>query len=93
LSRLPNREKQVIIRETTTILSRYITLGSNGDASAIRRISENRPIKWKKLAINNITQQTHTGADTLNGFVKRYPVSFNGFAHCSWDAKTTAWGQ
>jgi hypothetical protein len=93
VSPVPDQDKQVILRETTAILSRHITLDANGDASAIFRISENRPVEWKKFAINNITQKTLTEADTLNGIAKRYLVSFTCSAHRSWDAKTNGWGQ
>ena len=93
VSPVSDQEQQMILRETATILSRHITLCANGDASAVCRVSENRPAEWKKFAVNNMTKQTLTEADALNGIAKRYFVSFTCSAHRTWDSKAKAWGQ
>ncbi len=93
ISPVPDQDQQTILRETAAILSRHMTIAANGDASSICRFSGNRPAEWKKFAVNNITKQVVTEADTLNGIAKRYLVSFTCSAHRTWDSKANAWGQ
>lgn len=93
VSPVPDQDQQIILRETAALLSRHMTIEANGDASAICRISGNRPAEWKKFAVNTITEQVLNEADTLNGIAKRYLVSFTCSAHRTWDSKTNSWGQ
>lgn len=90
---VPQQDQQTILGETAAILSKHMTISANGDATAICRSTGNRPVEWKKFAVNHITKQALTEADTLNGIAKRYLVSFTCSASRTWDAKTNAWGQ
>lgn len=90
---VPEQDRQEILRETAALLSRHMTIAASGDASAVCHFSGNRPVEWKKFAVNNITKQALTEADGLNSITKRYLVSFTCSAHRTWDSKANAWGQ
>lgn len=86
-------DQKALVAATAALLVKHIYFRPDGTMSAFYINGARRSVEWKKMVVSDITIQSVTEADKLNGISKKYSVIISCDAHRAWDLKTNRWGE